>query len=168
MDSTVTLKHLVTREDWSCAFGVMKQLRPHLTDIAVFRVQMQHQHEEGYRLLAACDEHAVLGLAGYRTQTNLLYGRFVYVGDLVVDATLHRAGIGARLLDAVRHIARDASTSCSIPACIWRWRNASSTIAMGCSPKASLPPVASVLFIFQLVPTQNRESDMAVRNSYEL
>jgi GNAT superfamily N-acetyltransferase len=66
------------------------------------------QHAEGYRLLAASDAGSIVGLAGYRTLTNLLYGRFVYVDDLVVDGSLQRGGVGAQLLDAVRQIAREA------------------------------------------------------------
>jgi GNAT superfamily N-acetyltransferase len=111
MDSPVTLRHLDTPADWARAFAVMKQLRPHLTDAAAFCTQIGQQHEEGYRLLAAFDPrepHVVRGLAGYRTLTNTLYGRFVYLDDLVVDAHLQRGGIGAHLLDAVRDLAREA------------------------------------------------------------
>jgi GNAT superfamily N-acetyltransferase len=108
MDTTITLRHLDTPDDIAAAFDVMKQLRPHLTDAVAFAAQVGGQRGEGYRLLAACDGRAVLGLAGYRTMTNLLYGRFVYLDDLVVTARLQRSGIGARLLDGVRDIAREA------------------------------------------------------------
>ncbi|AQH04664.1 GCN5 family acetyltransferase (plasmid) [Burkholderia sp. KK1] len=107
MDTSITYRHLDTPDDWTRAFDVMKELRPHLTDANAFCAQMRRQREESYRLLAACDEDsAILGLAGYRTQTNTLYGRFVYVDDLVVTSRLQRGGIGAGLLDRVREIAR--------------------------------------------------------------
>ncbi|KXU87731.1 GCN5 family acetyltransferase [Caballeronia megalochromosomata] len=107
MNTSITLAHLDTPDDWARAFGVMKELRPHLTDADTFRTQMRRQREEGYRLLAARDDDdTILGLAGYRTQTNTLYGRFVYLDDLVVTARLQRSGIGAQLLDKVREIAR--------------------------------------------------------------
>jgi GNAT superfamily N-acetyltransferase len=108
MNTSITLRHLDSPDDWTRAFEVMKQLRPHLTDAASFCARLRRQREEGYQLLAACEDGQVLGLAGYRIQTNLLYGRFVYVDDLVVSAHVQRGGIGARLLDAVRHLARDA------------------------------------------------------------
>lgn len=69
---------------------------------------MAGQHADGYRVLAASDAGGIVGLAGYRMLTNLLDGRFVYVGDLVVGGKMQRDGIGARLLDAVRQIAREA------------------------------------------------------------
>lgn len=112
MDTTLTFRHLDSPEDWTRAFDVMKELRPHLTETDAFCAQMRRQREESYRLLAACDaDGAILGLAGYRTQTNTLYGRFVYVDDLVVTAKLQRGGIGAKLLDKVREIARHARCS---------------------------------------------------------
>ncbi|WP_250516051.1 GNAT family N-acetyltransferase [Caballeronia sp. INDeC2] len=107
MNTSITFRHLDDPDDWTRAFDIMKELRPHLTDADAFRVQMRRQREESYRLLAACDDdRAILGLAGYRTQTNTLYGRFVYLDDLVVTARLQRSGIGAQLLDKVREIAR--------------------------------------------------------------
>jgi GNAT superfamily N-acetyltransferase len=109
MDTIFTFRHLDSPDDWARAFDVMKELRPHLTDANAFCTQLHRQHEENYRLLAACDaEGTILGLAGYRAQTNTLYGRFIYVDDLVVTARLQRSGIGAELLDKVRQIARQA------------------------------------------------------------
>ncbi|SAL09192.1 N-acetyltransferase GCN5 [Caballeronia peredens] len=109
MDTTITFRHLDSPDEWTRAFSVMKELRPHLTDADAFSAQMQCQYEEKYRLLAACSaDGAILGLAGYRTKTSTLYGRFVYVDDLVVTARLQRGGVGAQLLDKVREIARHA------------------------------------------------------------
>jgi len=107
MDTTIDLRHLDSPNEWANAFPVMKELRPHLTDAAAFDTRMRAQREEHYRLLAACDTNgAILGLAGYRVQTNTLYGRFLYVDDLVVTVRLQRSGVGAQLLDQVREIAR--------------------------------------------------------------
>jgi GNAT superfamily N-acetyltransferase len=109
MGTTLTFRHLDSPDDWSRAFDIMKELRPHLTDPETFCAQLGRQHEENYRLLAACNaEDTILGLAGYRAQTNTLYGRFIYLDDLVVTSRLQRSGIGAELLEKVREIARQA------------------------------------------------------------
>ncbi|MFB9126800.1 GNAT family N-acetyltransferase [Paraburkholderia dipogonis] len=108
MPASLRFVHLDTPELLLPAFDIMRQLRPHLTDAHAFATQVARQHAEGYRLLAASDASGIVGLAGYRTLTNLLYGRFVYVDDLVVDGKLQRDGIGAQLLGAVRQIAREA------------------------------------------------------------
>lgn len=107
MNTTIDFRHLDSPDEWARAFPVMKELRPHLPDTVAFDARMRVQREERYRLLAACDANgAILGLAGYRLQTNTLYGRFLYVDDLVVTARLQRSGVGAQLIDQVRDIAR--------------------------------------------------------------
>ncbi|BCG02523.1 N-acetyltransferase GCN5 (plasmid) [Paraburkholderia sp. PGU19] len=109
MGTNLTFRHLESPDDWIRAFDVMKELRPHLTDPGAFCAQLHHQHEENYRLLAACSvEGTILGLAGFRAQTNTLYGRFIYLDDLVVTSRLQRSGIGAELLNEVREIARQS------------------------------------------------------------
>ena len=64
-----------TETDCLASFAVMQQLRPHLTDAASFAAQVQRQR---------------------------LYGKFIYVDDLVVDATLQRRRLGEQLLGRVR------------------------------------------------------------------
>ncbi|MGY2376301.1 N-acetyltransferase family protein [Pseudomonas sp. SDO524_S393] len=92
--------------DCIASFAVMQQLRPHLTDAAAFAAQVQRQQQNGYHLLAAREHGKVIGLAGYRLTENTLYGRYVYVDDLVVDAALQRRGLGEQLLDCVREKTR--------------------------------------------------------------
>ena len=98
----LVLRHAEGRADLAACFPVMHELRPHLADAAQFIERVARQSQAGYRLLAAWDGDAVIGLAGYRPEENLIYGRFMYVDDLVVAASDRRGGIGARLLDAVR------------------------------------------------------------------
>ncbi len=102
MQSLVDIKHIETDTDLDASFSVMKELRPHLSDRATYAAQVVRQRAQGYRLLAAWRDDAIVGLAGYRLQDNLLYGRFIYVDDLVVTASLHRSGIGERLLQTAR------------------------------------------------------------------
>jgi GNAT superfamily N-acetyltransferase len=42
-----------------------------------------------------------VALAGYRVEENLIYGRFLYLDDLVTTEGERSGGIGARLLEAV-------------------------------------------------------------------
>ncbi|AEK60744.1 GNAT family N-acetyltransferase [Collimonas fungivorans] len=102
MQSQVEIKHIESDTDLEASFSVMKELRPHLSDRATYGAQVARQRTQGYRLLAAWSDGAIVGLAGYRLQDNLIYGRFVYVDDLVVTASLHRSGLGERLLQAAR------------------------------------------------------------------
>jgi GNAT superfamily N-acetyltransferase len=85
----------------AACYPVMRELRPKLLNEAEFIARVERQAGHGYRLLAAWSGERVIGLAGYRPQENLIYGRFIYVDDLVVAASERRGGIGALLLDGV-------------------------------------------------------------------
>jgi GNAT superfamily N-acetyltransferase len=102
MPSQVEIKNIESGADMEASFSVMKELRPHLSDCATYIAMIELQRTQGYRLLAAWCDGAIVGLAGYRLQDNLIYGRFIYVDDLVVTASLQRTGCGERLLQAAR------------------------------------------------------------------
>jgi len=107
MSHPVTLRAVQDRAHCLACFAVMHELRPHLRDAQAFVAQVQRQASQGYRLLAAWRGERVVGLAGYRLQENTLYGRFVYIDDLIVLPTEQRGGVGRLLIDAVRREAID-------------------------------------------------------------
>ena len=106
------LRHAETDGDIAACFAVLRQLRPSLEDAAELVGRVRRQQETGYRLLAAWDGARVVGAAGYRIQENLIRGRFVYIDDLVVLDEARRFGLGARLLEEVARLGRDAG-------CVW-------------------------------------------------
>lgn len=103
---TYRLSHIESDEDYLASFGLMRELRPHLVDAAAFTAQARRQGAQGYRLLAAWQGNELKGLAGYRFQENLIYGRFLYVDDLVTAEGARSLGVGAALIAAVRDEAR--------------------------------------------------------------
>ncbi len=105
---TTRFRHAGTDAEIAACFPVMRDLRPHLADAADLLARVRAQQSESYRLLAAWQGDAVIGLAGYRFQTNLIRGRFCYVDDLVVRPDARRGRLGAALLDAVSVEARAA------------------------------------------------------------
>ena len=65
----IHLKRAVTDADYRSTFDVMRELRPHLTDVDAFVRQMHRQAEQDYVLLTArhgSPDGAVVALAGYR------------------------------------------------------------------------------------------------------
>jgi GNAT superfamily N-acetyltransferase len=102
MDMNAQLRHVETNQDFHAAFAVMRELRPHLADVDGFIAQVERQARQGYRLLAAWAGTELVGLAGYRHQENLIYGRFLYIDDLVTTASVRSTGVGAALIHAVR------------------------------------------------------------------
>jgi len=106
--SGIALRHAETDTDVAACFPVMALLRPHLANAEELVARIARQHQAGYRLLAAWRDGVPVALAGYRTEENLIHGRFVYVDDLVTAADERGGGLGARLLDAVTEEGRKA------------------------------------------------------------
>lgn len=107
MSSPITLRAVEDEVQCLGCFPVMRELRPHLEDAQAFVRQVLRQADQGYRLLAAWRGDEVVALAGYRLQENTLYGRFVYIDDLVTRADEQRSGVGQQLIEAVRAEATD-------------------------------------------------------------
>jgi GNAT superfamily N-acetyltransferase len=104
--TAIALRLITSEPDYQAAFPIMQELRPHLADVASFVAQLARQTQQGYHLLAAWRDSRVIGLAGYRFQENLIYGKFLYVDDLITTAHARSDGIGAALIEAVREEAK--------------------------------------------------------------
>ena len=89
-----TLQHLESEEAFQASFDLMRVLRPHVAKLASYVAQLARQTEQGYRLLAAWGGEHIVGLIGYRELENLLYGRFIYIDDLVVSPDFQGRGLG--------------------------------------------------------------------------
>jgi GNAT superfamily N-acetyltransferase len=99
---------------WDLAFPVLRQLRPHL-DRPGFEAIHRTGAAQGLRFTAAFSEDeppVCLGVAGWRMVDTASVVRKLYVDDLVVEAAHRSQGIGARLLDHLEHLARDAGARC--------------------------------------------------------
>jgi GNAT superfamily N-acetyltransferase len=102
----------VDRDDEVAAcFGLMQQLRPHLTDVDEFVTRWRRQVAEGYRLMVLRRAARPVALAGFRVQENLVHGRHFYVDDLVTDPAERSAGLGGRVM--LRLIAEGRSVGCA-------------------------------------------------------
>lgn len=106
--SDAALRHADTQEALRACYAVMHQLRPHLQGEDDFLARIARQQVQSYRLLAAWEDGQAVALAGYRFQENLVYGKFLYVDDLVTAETARGSRWGARLLDALTVVAEQA------------------------------------------------------------
>lgn len=104
-NSSAILRHADTPQALRACYPVMKQLRPHLQSEAEFLERLARQAAEGYRLLAEWQDDQPVALAGYRLQENLVYGKFLYVDDLITTEAARGSQCGARLLDALSEVA---------------------------------------------------------------
>lgn len=104
-NNPAVLRHADTPEALRACYPVIKQLRPHLQSEAEFLERVARQVAEGYRLLAEWQDDRPVALAGYRLQENLVYGKFLYVDDLITTEAARGSQCGARLLDALSEVA---------------------------------------------------------------
>lgn len=101
------IRELTSPAEVQMAYSVMKQLRPHLENEQVFVEQVSRMQQQDYALIAAFENHEIVGLAGYRLQENLMYGKFLYVDDLVVTENARSKGVGSKILKAVIKVAKE-------------------------------------------------------------
>jgi GNAT superfamily N-acetyltransferase len=80
-----------------------RDLRPQLP--ADYAATMARVFASGGRLIVAAHDDAAVGLAVWRVLENTMFGRFLYVDDLVTDSALRSRGVGKALLSRCEAIA---------------------------------------------------------------
>ncbi|MFZ6655360.1 GNAT family N-acetyltransferase [Undibacterium sp. TJN19] len=107
----ISFHAVTTSEEVRSIFPLMQQLRPHLLNADELVERWQRQTQDSYRIVALYDAEQPCALAGYRVQENLVYGRFLYLDDLVSDVNARSKGYGAMLIAYVREQASELACS---------------------------------------------------------
>ncbi|MCD7034781.1 GNAT family N-acetyltransferase [Metabacillus sp. GX 13764] len=100
------IEHLATEKEWLEAFGVLQQLRPHLTEETFLELVRLAEEKEGYRISVLRADGKIVSVIGYMPMITLYYGRFIWVCDLVTDADERSKGYGEELLAAIEEGAK--------------------------------------------------------------
>jgi GNAT superfamily N-acetyltransferase len=105
---SATIKLATSVVEIEQCFPVISQLRPHLL-ADNFTQQVQTQRSAGYHLAYIYDDQddQVLGVAGFNITTNLAWGKYFYVADLVVDEKVRSQGYGEMLFTWLIKYAQD-------------------------------------------------------------
>jgi ribosomal protein S18 acetylase RimI-like enzyme len=96
----------VESKDFKSIFPLMAQLRPHLSETEFLNLLSEAQKTSDYRLVGFYQNSQCVGLMGYRILTDFVHGKHVYIDDLVVDESLRSSGIGAKLLQHAKDVAK--------------------------------------------------------------
>jgi len=91
------IRELISDVDIEAAFQVMAELRARVR-LETFLAEVRRQQLEGYRLIGAFDEGALVALAGIRRSHTLSRGEHLFVDDLVTTETRRGDGCGTALL----------------------------------------------------------------------
>ncbi|MEH2162554.1 MAG: GNAT family N-acetyltransferase [Nostoc sp.] len=87
-------------------FPIIFQLRPHLEE-AKFIEQVRYQMKEGYQLAFLELEEQAVAVAGFRINTCLALGKFLYIDDLIVDEFKRSQSYGKQLFQWLIEYARN-------------------------------------------------------------
>lgn len=83
----------------------MAELRDHLTEDEYFEL-LAEMIARGYRMFAVRAGGRLVAVAGIALLTNLYYGRYMWVYDLVTRADSRSHGYGRALLEHLEDVAR--------------------------------------------------------------
>jgi GNAT superfamily N-acetyltransferase len=90
--------HLATTDNEIAAcFHVMHELRPAIVEES-FVAKVRELEHHGYQLAYIAESGNTVAVAGFRLGESLAWGRYLYVEDLVTQASQRSRGFGAALL----------------------------------------------------------------------
>jgi GNAT superfamily N-acetyltransferase len=107
----ITFRELRTDAEIALAFPLMSALRDRIR-ADTFLDEVRRQQCQGYELVGAFDDAALVALAGVRRTHTLSRGEHLFVDDLVTDERVRGQGHGAAVLRFVA--ARAASEGISV------------------------------------------------------
>lgn len=98
MDTRSTVRQAVTEAAIRRCFPVVAELRPHLRE-PDFLDQVRRQQADGYRLVFLASGRQIHTVAGYRVTETLMWGRVLYVDDLVSASGVRSRGWGRQMFN---------------------------------------------------------------------
>ncbi len=93
----VDFRELISIEEWTGAFGVVSELREHLT-VQQFRNNVEDLKSSGYRLFALLQGETAVTVAGVRVLPHMSRGKELWIHDLVTASQHRSKGLGAEML----------------------------------------------------------------------
>lgn len=94
---TITIKQLLTQQEWKEAYAVMVQLRTELT-VEKYLQLLKEMTQDGYMLFALYEKNNIVAVAGLSWRVNFYSERHMFVYDLVTDEAYRSRGYGEKLL----------------------------------------------------------------------
>jgi GNAT superfamily N-acetyltransferase len=92
-------------EEIRLCYPVMTQLRPQYA-LEQFVDQVMEQMKQGYHLAYLIDQDVIKSVAGFRINTCLAWGKYLYVDDLVSAEKYRQSGAGTVLFEWLVDYAR--------------------------------------------------------------
>ena len=92
------IAELITDTEIMDGYQVMKQLRSHLDEHSYITIIKEAKIKEDYRQFAFREKEKIVAVIGFQPMITLYYGKYIWVCDLVTDASVRSKGYGEKLL----------------------------------------------------------------------
>lgn len=103
---------MTTDAEIASTFATMHELRPHLKEDEYLPTVRRMRETDGFRLAAVIEAEARPCVAGFRIGENLVYGKYIYVDDLITLPSARSRGHGKAMIDWLAGLAR--KTGCQV------------------------------------------------------
>ncbi|MBB4826015.1 GNAT superfamily N-acetyltransferase [Sporosarcina luteola] len=101
------ITELQTVEELIKGFPVMRQLRTHLSEEEYLTLVLESQEKMNYRQHALLLDDKIVSIIGWMPMTTLYYGQYIWICDLVTDASVRSNGYGEKLLEFTHELAME-------------------------------------------------------------
>ena len=97
---------LATDAEIMQGYAVMKQLRSHLDEETYMDIVKEAQQTESYRQFAFRENEKIVAIIGFQPMITLYYGKYIWICDLVTEASVRSKGYGEKLLSFVHGLVK--------------------------------------------------------------
>lgn len=106
MTKEIIIKYLKTKSEIVVVFPILTQHHKHIKYEDFLKFIDEILSEENYQMIGAYIDNKLVGIAGYWILTRFYSGKYVQVGNMVVDDNHRNNGVGKTLLSFIENIGK--------------------------------------------------------------
>ena len=103
----ITIKAFNTKEEVMLGFSIIHQLYSKMSRESYAEYLDEMMQGNNYNMIAAYDGDKLVGVASYWVLTRFYCGRYIQIGNMVVDKDCRSQGIGNKLLNYIEKKGRE-------------------------------------------------------------
>lgn len=97
----IIIKKLSSKAEITLAFPILIQHHKHISENDFLKYIDEILEEKNYQMIGAYLENKLVGIAGYWILTRFYSGKYIQVGNMVVNENLRSSGIGKKILQFI-------------------------------------------------------------------
>jgi len=99
--SEIIIKKLNSKGEITPIFPILTQHHKHISEVDFLKYIDEILAEKNYQMIASYIDNKMVGIAGYWVLTRFYSGKYVQVGNMVVDQQHRNLGIGKEMLEFI-------------------------------------------------------------------